>query len=124
MSITYVLYCFLSSTYTCIRVQLSICVFVFLCIQSVILLQWNYSVCVCTCMCVCMCTCLEIKFAIHCVLYSTVEYASREDMKNALRKLDGAELNGRKLKLTEDRGGGGGGGYSRYNKDRRYAHVP
>lgn len=81
-------------------------------------------VCVCTCMGVCMCTCVEIKFAIHCVLYSTVEYASREDMKNALRKLDGAELNGRKLKLTEDRGGGGGGGYSRYNKDRRYAHVP
>ena len=36
---------------------------------------------------------------------STVEYASREDVKNALRKLDGADLNGRKLRLTEDRGG-------------------
>ncbi|CAI8043315.1 Serine/arginine-rich splicing factor 4 [Geodia barretti] len=35
----------------------------------------------------------------------TVEYASREDVKNALRKLDGADLNGRKLRLTEDRGG-------------------
>lgn len=73
----------------------------------------------------CACAHVEIKLAVHCVLYSTVEYASREDMKNALRKLDGAELNGRKLKLTEDRGGGGGGGgYSRYNKDRRYAHIP
>ena len=38
-------------------------------------------------------------------------------MKNALRKLDGADLNGRKLRLTEERGGSSGGGYSRY---RRY----
>lgn len=60
-------------------------------------------------------------YIVVCVVYRTVEYASRDDMKNALRKLDGAELNGRKLKLTEDRGGGGGG-YSRY-KDRRYMHV-
>lgn len=50
-----------------------------------------------------------------------MEYASREDMKNALRKLDGTELNGRKLKLVEDRGGGsggggGGGGGSRYRR--------
>ena len=56
-----------------------------------------------------------------CVFVSAVEYSTHEDMKNALRKLDGAELNGRKLRLTEDRGGGGGsgggGGYSRY---RRY----
>ena len=37
-----------------------------------------------------------------CVLFSVVEYASYEDMKSALKKLDGAELNGRKLKLTED----------------------
>ena len=49
-----------------------------------------------------------------------MEYATRDDMKNALRKLDGADLNGRRLKLTEDRGGGGGGGgrggYSRYRR--------
>ena len=31
-----------------------------------------------------------------------VEYASYDDMKNAIRKLDGSDLNGRKLKLTED----------------------
>jgi len=31
-----------------------------------------------------------------------VEYASYDDMKSALRKLDGAELNGRRLKLIED----------------------
>lgn len=36
------------------------------------------------------------------VVCSVVEYASHEDMKSALKKLDGAELNGRKLKLTED----------------------
>lgn len=33
---------------------------------------------------------------------SVVEYASYDDMKNAMRKLDGSELNGRRLKLTED----------------------
>ncbi|MGH0141426.1 UNVERIFIED_CONTAM: hypothetical protein FKN15_012388 [Acipenser sinensis] len=32
-----------------------------------------------------------------------VEFASHSDMKNALDKLDGTELNGRKLKLTEER---------------------
>ena len=31
-----------------------------------------------------------------------VEYASYSDMKNAVRKLDGAELNGRRIKLFED----------------------
>lgn len=35
-------------------------------------------------------------------MYRVVEYATYDDMKNAMRKLDGAELNGRKLKLTED----------------------
>ena len=44
-------------------------------------------------------------------LCRTVEYANRDDMKNAIRKLDGTELNGRKLKLTEDRGG-----HSRYRR--------
>ncbi|MBN3284669.1 SRSF4 factor, partial [Polyodon spathula] len=32
-----------------------------------------------------------------------VEFASHSDMKNAIDKLDGTELNGRKLKLTEER---------------------
>ena len=31
-----------------------------------------------------------------------MEYASHEDMKNALKKLDGADLNGRRLKLIDD----------------------
>lgn len=35
---------------------------------------------------------------------SVVEYASYGDMKNAVRKLDGAELNGRRIKLYEDKG--------------------
>lgn len=35
-------------------------------------------------------------------MYRVVEYATYDDMKNAMRKLDGAELNGRRLKLTED----------------------
>lgn len=33
---------------------------------------------------------------------SVVEYASYSDLKNALRKLDGAELNGRRIRLYED----------------------
>ena len=33
---------------------------------------------------------------------SVVEYASYDDMKSAVRKLDGSELNGRRLKLVED----------------------
>ncbi|KAK1791321.1 hypothetical protein P4O66_013333, partial [Electrophorus voltai] len=32
-----------------------------------------------------------------------VEFATRSDMKNAIEKLDGTDLNGRKLKLYEDR---------------------
>ncbi|PIO09347.1 hypothetical protein AB205_0055640 [Aquarana catesbeiana] len=32
-----------------------------------------------------------------------VEFASYNDMKNAIDKLDGTELSGRKIKLTEDR---------------------
>lgn len=32
-----------------------------------------------------------------------VEFASHSDMKNAIEKLDGTDLNGRKLKLYEDR---------------------
>lgn len=35
-------------------------------------------------------------------MFRVVEYATYDDMKNAMRKLDGAELNGRRLKLTED----------------------
>jgi hypothetical protein len=35
--------------------------------------------------------------------YRVVEFASHSDMKNAIDKLDGTDLNGRKLKLSEDR---------------------
>lgn len=31
-----------------------------------------------------------------------VEYATYDDMRNAMKKLDGTELNGRRIKLTED----------------------
>ena len=41
-----------------------------------------------------------------CVLCSVVEYATRDDMKSAIRKLDGTELNGRRLRLVEERVGG------------------
>lgn len=34
--------------------------------------------------------------------HRVVEFASRSDMKNAISKLDGTELNGRKLKIFED----------------------
>lgn len=41
-----------------------------------------------------------------------VEFASYSDLKNAIEKLDDAELNGRRIRLVEDgrRGGGSGGG--------------
>lgn len=34
--------------------------------------------------------------------HRVVEFASRSDMKNAIAKLDGTDLNGRKLKIYED----------------------
>lgn len=37
------------------------------------------------------------------LFYRVVEFASHSDMKNAIEKLDGTDLNGRKLKLYEDR---------------------
>ena len=40
------------------------------------------------------------------VYFSIVEYATYDDMKNALKKLDGAELNGRRVRLIEDYRGG------------------
>ena len=43
-----------------------------------------------------------------------VEYASYDDMKNAMRKLNGVELNGRKLRLVEDYRG---------SRRRRYARF-
>jgi RNA recognition motif-containing protein len=34
---------------------------------------------------------------------SLVEFATREDMKKAMDKMDGKELQGRKIKLTEEK---------------------
>lgn len=42
--------------------------------------------------------------------YSVVEFASLSDMKTAIEKLDDTELNGRRVRLIEDRRGGRGGG--------------
>lgn len=36
------------------------------------------------------------------MVYRVVEFASYSDMKSALEKLDGTELNGRRIRLTED----------------------
>lgn len=56
-----------------------------------------------------------------------VEFASLTDMKNAIEKLDDTELNGRRVRLIEDRrggragatgGGGGGRGRSRSSSSR------
>lgn len=40
------------------------------------------------------------------IICSVVEYANYDDMKNAMKKLDGSELNGRKIKLVDDYRGG------------------
>lgn len=37
-----------------------------------------------------------------CVCFRVVEFASRSDMKSAISKFDGTELNERKLKVFED----------------------
>lgn len=42
-----------------------------------------------------------------------VEFASHSDMRNAIEKLDDTELNGRCIRLIEDRRGSGGGGRRR-----------
>lgn len=33
--------------------------------------------------------------------FSTLEFASKRDMKNAIRKLDGTELNGKRIKMVD-----------------------
>lgn len=44
-------------------------------------------------------------FLLLCVIllsvYSVVEFASHSDLKNAVEKLSGKEINGRKIKLVE-----------------------
>lgn len=45
---------------------------------------------------------IEMVSPLNLILFRVVEYANYDDMRNALRKPDGAELNGRRLKLTED----------------------
>lgn len=40
--------------------------------------------------------------------YSVVEFASLSDMKTAIEKLDDTELNGRRIRLIEDRRSGRG----------------
>ena len=47
--------------------------------------------------------------------FSVVEFASYSDMKRAIEKLDGTEINGRKIKLTEDR--------SRRRGGRRFVYM-
>ena len=34
-------------------------------------------------------------------MFSVLEFASKRDMKDALRKLDGTELNGKRIKLVD-----------------------
>lgn len=43
-------------------------------------------------------------------VFSVVEFASLSDMKTAIEKLDDTELNGRRVRLVEDRRGSGRGG--------------
>lgn len=42
-------------------------------------------------------------------IFSVVEFASLSDMKTAIEKLDDTELNGRRVRLVEDRRGGRSG---------------
>jgi len=40
-------------------------------------------------------------YVIFLSFYSVVEFASHNDLKNAMEKLSGKEINGRKIKLVE-----------------------
>ncbi|CAG5134089.1 unnamed protein product, partial [Candidula unifasciata] len=40
---------------------------------------------------------------VNMVSYSVIEFASSSDMRNAIEKLDGTEINGRKIRLVEDK---------------------
>lgn len=42
---------------------------------------------------------------VNCFLCSVVEFASLSDMKTAIEKLDDTDLNGRRVRLVEDRRG-------------------
>lgn len=52
--------------------------------------------------------------------FRVVEFASASDMKTAIEKLDDTELNGRRIRLVEDkrRNGGGRRGRSRSSSSR------
>jgi RNA recognition motif-containing protein len=50
---------------------------------------------------------------------SVVEFASSSDMKAALDKLDDTDLNGRRIRLVEDRGRSGGRGSRRSRSSSR-----
>lgn len=55
------------------------------------------------------------------VFFRVVEFASSSDMKTAIEKLDDTELNGRRIRLVEDkrRNGGGRRGRSRSSSRSR-----
>ena len=46
--------------------------------------------------------CKKPLYSLFSPIIRVVEYATYDDMKNAMKKLDGADLNGRRLKLVED----------------------
>jgi hypothetical protein len=48
----------------------------------------------------------NIYLYIFLILYSVVEFASYSDLKTAIEKLDGTDLNGRRIKLVEDKDSG------------------
>lgn len=49
-----------------------------------------------------------VYFLIEYLIYfSVVEFATHSDLRNALDKLDNTELNGRRIRLVEDRRRGG-----------------
>lgn len=50
-------------------------------------------------------------------IFSVVEFASLSDMKTAIEKLDDTELNGRRVRLVEDRRGGRSGGTFIFNSN-------
>lgn len=55
--------------------------------------------------------------------FSVVEFASLSDMKTAIEKLDDTELNGRRVRLVEDRRGGRSGTLSTFTIHLFFLHY-
>lgn len=58
------------------------------------------------------------------IIFRLVEFADKDGMRYALDKLDGEELDGKKIRLVEEKRGGGGGGGGARRQSRSRSPAP